>query len=623
MYTVTIPVMSRTLARNKEQGMLELLKKSGAGRIFLAIDSYRSCEEWQKETFEILKKQTEFFHSHGIEVGIWLWAFMFDEKNDYVKMTGFDGRTSAQEVCPSDAAFVEFAADFFKKTALCGPDIIVYDDDLRYGHLDIGIGCCCKNHLAEISDRVGYEVTRDELRNRLFCGEPNALRSAWFKVRGDILRRFAAAMRAAVDSVDPEIRLGQCACISSFGADGIFPTELSRVLAGKTKPFIRLIGAPYWAVKRNWGNRLSDVISLERMEAAFCGIGGAELLTEGDTYPRPRYTTPAAFLEGFDTALRADGMTNGILKYMQDYTSSYGYETGYYSAHIKNLGTYKKISELFDGKKAAGVRIYPDYGRYENAVLPKDRNGIYETENSLSMPEIRVANAASLPVAFCGENMPGMVFGENARSLDPAAADSGLIIDVRAAEILAERGIDVGIKRVKGVTDIREEYFISENETVGYEQPVRVFDSELSDGAVPLSVGGDNKTVTAFYYENTNRQRFCVLNVDMAVCAEEVYRNYMFARRLTESAGYVGRRRLPAVCQGNPDLYVIAKSDGDRLSVGLWNFSPDGIEKPYVEICGKCSVTNAINTSAAVINGGIEFSPLAPYGFAAVEVKII
>jgi hypothetical protein len=36
-------------------------------------------------------------------------------------------------------------------------------------------------------------------------------------------------------------------------------------MAGNTKPILRLIGAPYWAIKQGWGNRLADVIELERM----------------------------------------------------------------------------------------------------------------------------------------------------------------------------------------------------------------------------------------------------------------------------------------------------------------------------------------------------------------------
>ena len=41
---------------------------------------------------------------------------------------------------------------------------------------------------------------------------------------------------------------------------GIPLGTLSKILAGNTKPFLRLIGAPYWARAKSWGNRLADVI---------------------------------------------------------------------------------------------------------------------------------------------------------------------------------------------------------------------------------------------------------------------------------------------------------------------------------------------------------------------------
>ena len=48
---------------------------------------------------------------------------------------------------------------------------------------------------------------------------------------------------------------------------------VSRILAGNTKPYLRTIGAPYWAVNRSWGNRVQDVIELTRMERSWCGEG--------------------------------------------------------------------------------------------------------------------------------------------------------------------------------------------------------------------------------------------------------------------------------------------------------------------------------------------------------------
>ena len=77
---------------------------------------------------------------------------------------------------------------------------------------------------------------------------------------------------------------------------------------------------------------------------------GIELISEGDTWPRPRFVTSAARLECFDMALRADGNIDGILKYMECYVSSAAYETGFVDAHIAHEGLYQQIEQHFSGK---------------------------------------------------------------------------------------------------------------------------------------------------------------------------------------------------------------------------------------------------------------------------------
>ena len=38
------------------------------------------------------------------------------------------------------------------------------------------------------------------------------------------------------------------------------------IMAGNTQPFVRLIGAPYWAANRSWGNFVQDVVELPEDE---------------------------------------------------------------------------------------------------------------------------------------------------------------------------------------------------------------------------------------------------------------------------------------------------------------------------------------------------------------------
>ena len=203
-----------------------------------------------------------------------------------------------------------------------------------------------------MSKILGEEVPKDNLGKLIFSGGKNKYRSAFLQANGHYLKEFAKKAREAVDSVNPNIRLGPCACMSVWDFDGVSAAELSRIMAGNTKPFLRLIGAPYWSVNRYWGNRLQDVIELERMEASWCGEG-IDLLAEGDAYPRPRFVCPANVLEGFDMALRASGALTGIHKYTLDYTADPEYENGYNTKHIKNKPLYAQIEKSFAGQAAA------------------------------------------------------------------------------------------------------------------------------------------------------------------------------------------------------------------------------------------------------------------------------
>ena len=98
----------------------------------------------------------------------------------------------------------------------------------------------------------------------------------------------------------------------------------------------RLIGAPYWAVRTSFGVSLQDAIELERMESSWDRAEDIEVFAEGDVYPRPRYNCPASYLEGFDTALRASGAFDGILRISIDYVSNVGCESGYLKKYLKN-----------------------------------------------------------------------------------------------------------------------------------------------------------------------------------------------------------------------------------------------------------------------------------------------
>lgn len=215
---------------------------------------------------------------------------------------------------PADGNFIRFMQEYVKEIAECGADLIMFDDDFRFGHQTGDIACTCEHHMKRIGEILGEDITPEKLREKALTGGGNRYRDAWMRANGESLIAFAKAMREAVDSVNPAVRMGQCSCMSSWGVDGALPEEVARAFAGGTRPFFRLIGAPYWAVDRHFNNsRLQNVIEFERMQKSFC-TSDAEVFAEGDTYPRPRHWCPSSYLELFDIAMRADGKTDGHIE---------------------------------------------------------------------------------------------------------------------------------------------------------------------------------------------------------------------------------------------------------------------------------------------------------------------
>ncbi|MBQ9085723.1 MAG: hypothetical protein IJY47_00890 [Clostridia bacterium] len=297
----------------------------------------------------------------------------------------------------------------------CGVDLIVLDDDLRFAFMGPYMGCLCDNHMSMIEKITGEKLSRKELATKILSGTKNPYRDAWLTANGIAMETFAKRLREKIDSVNPSVRLGTCACLGSWDLDGTDAKKLAYIFAGQTKPFVRLIGAPYWVATNSKGCFLQDVIELERMESSWTRDENIEIMAEGDTYPRPRISCPAAYLEGFDLAMRASGTTDGILKYTVDYVSSIDYETGYVTSHKRNAPLYPEINELFRDKIATGVRVYEFPQKIADMDAGEDNLSAATLQNTFFCTSERTLAACSIPTAYEGEGVCGACFGQSAR----------------------------------------------------------------------------------------------------------------------------------------------------------------------------------------------------------------
>ena len=73
---------------------------------------------------------------------------------------------------------------------------------------------------------------------------------------------------------------------------------------------------------------------------------------------------------------------------------------------------------------------------------------------------------------------------------------------------------------------------------------------------------------------------------------------------------------LPAVCTGNPFLYIIAKKDEDSMSVGLWNFFADEIISPEILLDREYSLADIYRNTGHIEGRKLILdSDIPPYGF--------
>ena len=642
MYNVYVPINNLTFANDDKGRVVDMLNKMGVSRVFLCVGSYHFDKEQRDIELSVLKDNTAFLHARGFEVGSWMWSFM-DTRSDspYTRMKTVGGEESSFAVCPNDKEFRSFAAEYLCSVAECGVDIVLYDDDYEFGQVSSKLCCLCDNHLASISEMLGGEdLTVDMLRPYLVSGKPNKYRSAWQRAKRESLLGFAREMRSALDKVAPQVRIGLCSCFPVWGIDGASALEVARELAGNTKPLLRLSGGPYWAIKRSiGGHRLQDTIETSRMELSFCrDADDVEIISEGDTYPRPRWQCPASFLEGFETAMIADGGTDGILKYTMDYHSSSRYETGYCKRHIENMPMYAKLKKLFGDKKAVGVRVFEHMSKFENAELC----GRQKTEKELGYFVFSYASrmlaAASVPIIYDDSSSSLAVFGENARYISKSELKKGVILDARAAEILTERGIDVGLISSDGQVPVLSEVFTKQDETVCVSgEAYKLFVNDKADiesyfvSAEGKSatfclwandVSRDDRLIPASYrYENANGERFLVFAFEGYLANDTLIRNYARADQIKNALSYLNENTPPIVTT-SPDLYVLAKREGNRCAIGLWNFCADPIDEPTVKLNEDIKIVDSIGGDASFEDGMLYLSRIEPYGFAAVEWEI-
>ena len=188
-------------------------------------------------------------------------------------------------------------------------------------------------------------------------------------------------------------------------------------------------------------------MELERLQFAWSRNWDIERISEGDTYPRPRYNVPSRPLELFDLAMLADGTAHGMLQYLFDYNHSLSYETGYARRLLRNRSLRRQVAELFAGKRGVGVRVFDVMHKLRAWPLPEALNAAevswLQAKPSKGLAS-QILSRNSIPTAYGEGDYPVLLLGENARYIPLEDLAHGAILDGDAAAILQALSI-VGV----------------------------------------------------------------------------------------------------------------------------------------------------------------------------------
>lgn len=604
MRKVTIPTIVTNGHFNKEKTLAEL-KRSGAERIGIAIDREIEYEFSSHESIALVKELIEYYESNGIETLVWLGETCghcggpANENPPYTPVRTLE-RGDTQPFCVMDERFIKAFCNWVCNIAKAGAKMIMLDDDMRYTYRNDGFGCCCEHHMKAFCKELDEDIQECEIMEKVYNGGESKYRDAWLKVQGDGMRNFAKRLREALDEVNPDVRLSFCCPPVAWDQEGYDALEIAKIMAGGTRPFLRATGGPYWV--NEWHNdyygekTLGEVVEIERIQIAWCEGEDIELMTEADSYPRARFTTPASHMECFDMALCASEERADILKYMLDYVASPDYETGYIDFMVDNKAKYEWIDKHFSGKRNVGVT--PFNHMRQAAKTPVDMNdyqSVRNFDNSLYAPSAYFTAINTLPTDHNGDGVR-IVFGENGRYIETDNLKAGAILDITAARYLVERGVDVGISRFggavqsiqKGLTDTVNYYFPGENTYTRIHRPIKRIEAELKPECKVLVEFARKEHYPACYsYENADGIRFLVFMFD-AMCERSnmgVFDNYAIRRLVNSQLEWLGDAPVPVLFDTNaPEAYMVVKKDEKTVTVGLWNMYDDKINNANFKI---------------------------------------
>ncbi len=259
--------LRRTLTHwNHEQGLAELIefcKKNLVDEVILKIDSEEFTHaiptpEWVDAYLPILAKAKKELNAEGIVFSLNPWVTMVhcDRGRDLSKtypdidlMVGHDGTRCTACCCVLSEGWRKATRTLWRKYASLAPEVIWIEDDIRlFNHQPVSFGCFCPLHMKAFGERVGRDVSREELIAAMTApGKPHDYRYKWLDMTRDIMLDVAHFFEETVHSVSPSTHLGlmrqpaELPCAGGAGLESIHIRASGRSATGGKAMFMQLL----------------------------------------------------------------------------------------------------------------------------------------------------------------------------------------------------------------------------------------------------------------------------------------------------------------------------------------------------------------------------------------------
>lgn len=404
---------------------------------------------------ERFRKVRDGVAGSGVELGVLVQSTLGHGWNGKVPLTRETwqhvvkfGGDEDPRFCVLDPGFREYVRKCIASIAAERPSLLLIDDDVG-----IRIGeCFCPLHIAEMNRDLGADHSAAELE-RILHEEPPTSPTSVSVTR--TLRRtivdYAKLIREAIDTVDPSMRCGICACWGGYWENG----DIAHALAGtRTKPFMRVNDAAYGDQRPT--TFVNDIAIASRVIYQLDGVD--EILDETDTFPQNYMSESAMMFHSHITHAMLSGLAGCKLWTSEFQQPVHTGSQRRYEARLRDYaGFYEALHDLAPAIRWQGISGH--VGR------PPEGYGGHpiHTERGLHPGPWCTAIEAvyGFPLRYQGVETGGVfaLRGENIDVMDDAQVEAFLsrrtIVDSFAARKLTARGFAplLGVEATEGGDD--------------------------------------------------------------------------------------------------------------------------------------------------------------------------